>query len=45
VAAVERRGKVLSVGARTPDLIAAGGELVSTAEMGRRIAAAVDAPA
>jgi 3-isopropylmalate dehydrogenase len=40
--AVERAvEKVLSDGARTPDLISAGGQLVSTSEMGQAIAAAV----
>ncbi|HXH22876.1 MAG TPA: 3-isopropylmalate dehydrogenase [Dehalococcoidia bacterium] len=42
--AVERAvEKVLAEGARTPDLISAGGELVTTQEMGRRIAQAVEA--
>jgi 3-isopropylmalate dehydrogenase len=35
--------KVLAEGARTPDLLSAGGEPVTTQEMGERIARAVEA--
>jgi len=35
--------KVLAEGARTPDLLSAGGTLVSTQEMGQAIAKAVEA--